>query len=152
MRDLFFPVTKQDQQSTTTPLVMMQRLVSVQRGKAKHKARLDDWKIFDCAQWEVCTFIIACVEDTWIRELQDPITGCAYVAPRVIMMHLWKLCNGLHSIDILALRTSMLTLHQDAEGIAEYTNTLEDAKKRPKRANAANTFTAHDLVLVSTNA
>ena len=36
------------------------------------------------------------------------------------MDHLWKTCNELHSIDVLALRTKMLTMHEDASGIPEY--------------------------------
>ena len=54
--------------------------------EAKHTAKLEDWKIFDCAQRELCTFILSCVDDTWIRELQDPVTGYTYMPSRDIMV------------------------------------------------------------------
>ena len=86
------------------------------KAEAIHQAKLEDWKFFNCAQREVRNFIVHCVDDTWIRELRDAITGYAHVPPRDIMVHLWKTCSGLHSIDVLALRTKMLTMHEDAQG------------------------------------
>eukprot|EP00957_Ditylum_brightwellii_P152858 11634913-Ditylum_brightwellii.AAC.1 len=35
------------------------------QSKAKHKAKVEDWKNFHCVQCKVCTYIIANVEDTW---------------------------------------------------------------------------------------
>ena len=58
------------------------------KAKAKRKAKLDNWKIFNCTQRKVCVFIIACVEDMYIRELRGSVTGYSYVAPHVIMRHL----------------------------------------------------------------
>ena len=75
-------------------------------------------------------FIVHYVDDTWIRELRDSITGYALVPLCDIMDHLWKTCSGLHSIDVLALCTKMRTMHEDAGGIPEYINALEDAQKR----------------------
>ena len=65
------------------------------------------------------------------------------------MEHLWKSCSELHSINVLALRTKILSMHQDTEYIPEYINTLEDAKKRSERADIINTFTEHNLMLVA---
>ena len=70
-------------------------------------------------QREVRNFTVHCVDDTLIRELRDAITGYALVPPRDIMDHLWKTCSGLYSIDVLALRTKMLTMHEDSQGIPE---------------------------------
>ena len=94
-------------------------------------------------------FIISCVEDTWIRELRDSITGYALVPPCDIMDHLWKSCSGLHSIDVLALHTKMLTMHEDAGRISEYINTLEDAQKQSARAGIKMAFLDHDLMMVA---
>ena len=122
------------------------------KAEAIHQAKLEDWKFFDCAQREVRNLIVHCVEDTWIRELRDPITGYAHVPPLDIMDHLWKTCSGLHSIDVLALRTKMLTMHEDAQGIPEYINALEDAQKRSARAGSKMAFTDTDLMLVAMTA
>ena len=86
------------------------------QAEAIYQAKLEDWKFFDCAQR------VHCVDDTWICELRDSITGYALVPPRDIMDYLWKTCSGIHSIDVLALRTKMLTMHEDASGIPEYIN------------------------------
>ena len=56
--------------------------------KARYTAKLEDWKIFYCAQRELHTFIFSCVDDKWIQELQDSVTGYDYVPPRDIMTYL----------------------------------------------------------------
>ena len=120
--------------------------------EAIHKARIEDWKTFDCAQREVRNFIISAVEDTWIRELQDPITGYSHQAPRGILEHLWASCSGLSHLDTLALRDSMRTMHVDVQGIPEYINALEDAQKRSKRADPENAISDHFLMVIATAA
>ena len=120
--------------------------------EAIHQAKLEDWKFFDYAQREVRNFIVHSVEDTWICELRDSITGYALVPPRDIMDHLRKSCSGLHSIDVLALHTKMLTMHEDAGGIPEYINALEDAQKRSAWAGTRHAFTDHNLMLVAMTA
>ena len=46
----------------------------------------------------------------------------------------------------------MLMMHKDTESIPAYINALEDAKKMSECADAANTFTKHDLMIVALNA
>ena len=60
--------------------------------------------------------------------------------PCGIMEHLWKSCSGLHSIDVLSLRTKMLSMHEDSTGILKYINTLEDAKKRSECADSTHAW------------
>ena len=108
--------------------------------EATHKAKVKDWEIFDCAQREVRTFIIATVEDTWIREHHDPVTMYSYVSPCTLLDRLCGSCTGHHSLDVLVLQNSIHTMHKDAEGIPEYINALEDAQKRSKWAGADNAF------------
>ena len=79
--------------------------------EATHK--VEDWKIFDCAQRKVRAFIIASVEDTWICEHHNPITVYIYVAPRTLLNRLWGSCTGLHSLDVLAIRDSLRTMYKD---------------------------------------
>ena len=69
--------------------------------------------------------------------------------PHGIMGHLWKSCSRLHSIDVLALCTKILSMHEDTEGIPAYINTLEYAKKRSEFADSDNAFTEHDLMRVA---
>ena len=65
------------------------------------------------------------------------------------MVHLWKTRSGLHSIDVLALRTKMPTMHEDAQGIPEYINALKDAQKQSARVGRKMAFSDHDLMLVA---
>ena len=46
----------------------------------------------------------------------------------------------------------MLTMHEDAQGIPEYINALEDAQKRSARAGSKMAFSDHDLMLVAMTA
>ena len=121
------------------------------KAEAQHQAKLNDWRVFDCVQRELRAFIVASVEDTWIRELCDPITGYGQVKPKDIMTHLWASCRGLHLLDLLTLCTSMLTMHVDAMGIPEYINDLEDAKKRSARGKGGlvDAFTDNYLMQVA---
>ena len=108
--------------------------------------------MFDCTEREVHNFIITSVEDTWIRELHDPIMGYSHQPPRAIMDHLWASCSGLHYLDTLALRNKMRTLHLEVQGIPEYINALEDAQKRSKRADKDNAINDHFLVVIASAA
>ena len=65
------------------------------------------------------------------------------------MDYLWKTCSGLHSIDVLALRTKMLIMHEVGQGIPEYINALEDAQKRSARAGSKMAFSDQNLMLVA---
>ena len=69
------------------------------------QVKLEDWKLFDCTQRKLQTFILTCLDDRCICEFRDPVTGYTHVHPRVIMEHMWKSCSGPHSIDVLALCT-----------------------------------------------
>ena len=53
-----------------------------------------------------------------------PITAYSYITSLTLLDHLWSSCTGLHSLDMIALRESMRTMHKDAEGIPEYINAL----------------------------
>jgi hypothetical protein len=117
-----------------------------------HKAKIEDWKMFDCAERKVRNFIITSVKDMWIRELHDPIMGYSHQPPRAIMNHLWASCSGLHYLDTLALRDKMRTLHLEVQGIPEYINALEDAQKRSKRAEKGNAINDHFLVVIASAA
>lgn len=99
-------------------------------------------------------FLVASVEDTWIHKFRDLITGNSHVDSKDMLTHLLASYRGRHSLDILALRTSILTMHVDAIGILEYINDLEDAKKRSTRGKegSLNAFIDNDLVQVATAA
>ena len=73
------------------------------KAEANHQAKLNDWRIFNCARQELRAFIIASVEDTWIRKLRDSVTGYSQIKPKDMLTHLWASFRGLDSLNILAL-------------------------------------------------
>lgn len=120
------------------------------RLEAEHAAKLSDYKTYDAAERDTQRFILAVIEDTWIRELKDPTTFYTQVLAVDLLDHLQTICGGLHALDILNLQNEMQKYHLEAEGVPEYINLLEDAQKRSKRAG--NPVTDATLVVIATNA
>ena len=105
------------------------------KAESQHNVKKADYNMYVAACQETSKFILAVVEDTWVRELRDPNIFYAAVLPRDLLNHLQLLCGGLHALDVLALQNNMQRFHLDAEGMPEYINALEDAQKQSRRAN-----------------
>lgn len=99
------------------------------RMEAEHKARRADYKIYETAKRESQQFILAVVEDTWVRELKSSSTFYARVKAKDLLDHLQATCTGLHALYVLTLQNEMQTYHQEVEGIPEYINMLKDARR-----------------------
>ena len=103
--------------------------VRVQR-EAAHTAKKEYYQLFAAADHETSKFILAVVEDTWVRELRQLELLYTDVKPRDLLNHLQTMCVGLHAKDVLNLQNEIQTYHEDMEGIPEYINKLEDAQKQ----------------------
>ena len=77
------------------------------RCEAAHTAKKEDYRLFDAAERESSKFILAVVEDTWVRELRDPDLFYTAVKPRALLAHLQDMCVGLHATDVLNLQNEM---------------------------------------------
>ena len=44
------------------------------KAEAVHMTKITDYQIFAAAESETQYFILAAMEDTWVRELRDPVT------------------------------------------------------------------------------
>ena len=93
------------------------------------KVKRTDYDVYNTAIRCTQNFIIVVVEDTWIRELRDPISRYNDVAPRAIMLHLTTTYVGIHTLDVLTLKNAMQQYHTEYEIIPTYINALEDAQK-----------------------
>ena len=51
-----------------------------------------------------------------------------------ILDRLTKFCSGLHTVDAVHIPQLMKTLFTDANGIAQFTNTMEVAQQNYRRA------------------
>ena len=98
--------------------------------EAAHKSNRADRATYETARRETAQFILAIVDDTWVRELRDTETLYTEVAPKALLSHLQAGCTGRHALDLLALHNEMQRYHLEAEGISEYINMLEYAQKR----------------------
>ena len=120
------------------------------RLEAAHKARRADRATFETARQETTQFVLAVVADTWVRELRDPDTIYTKVDPQDFFAHLQAGCTGRHALDLSALHNEMQRYHFEVEGIPEYINMLEDARRQAGRAGR--TITDETLPLFTSTA
>ena len=119
------------------------------RTEATHKARIADHSVYVTAERNTCQFILKAVEDTWVQELRESNTFYKMVKSTDFLIHLQSIFGGLHSLDVLALHNEIHRFHLEAEGIPDYINALEDAKKTSKRSGK--TITNATFVMITTN-
>ena len=105
------------------------------RAEAIHKARIQDYLIYDAALRATHRFILNVIDDTYVRTLKHATTYYTKVHPRTILKHLRTTCGGLHPIDAVSLINDMNHYYEATTGIPEYINKLEDAQKKAQRAN-----------------
>ena len=79
-----------------------------------------DRETYGAALRETRFFIIAVVEDTWVRLLKDVDYYYTRLTPKQLLHHLNKHATGKHASDILRLRHEMEKYHLQEEGILEY--------------------------------
>ena len=120
--------------------------------EAKWTAKRKDLEIFEVTERELRKFILAIVEDTWVRELKDANTFYTKVTGKALLDHLQASCLGTHAIDALTLQLEMRDYHVKAEGIPEYINLLEDAQRTAKRIDKDNPITNKSVLNIATNA
>ena len=81
------------------------------RREAGHTAKKEFYRLFTAVERESIKFILAVVEDTWVRELSDPDLFNTAVKPWDLPKHLQAMCVGLHDTDILNLQNDIQTYH-----------------------------------------
>ena len=112
---------------------------------------MNDYKLFAKAKLEACALILHAVDKTWVLELKYEENLFTQVTPRQLLDHLQSICGGLHAINVLVFHNEMQEYHKNSEGILEYINALETAKKKSKRGKCNNLITDKTLLLIPTN-
>ena len=97
------------------------------RREASHTAKKEDYRLFPAAERKSSKFILAAVEDTWVRKLRDPDLLYTAIKPRDLLKHLQAMCVGLHATDVMNFQNEMQTYHEDMEGIPAYIKNLTAA-------------------------
>ncbi len=104
------------------------------RGEAAHPARLDNYASYEAAERGAAKFLLARVDKTWYADLKDGDTFYTKVLAIDLMAFLDANSGGLHTVDMLTLRTNMHRYYAQADGIPQYIIMLEEAQKKAKRA------------------
>ena len=107
------------------------------RTEEVYKDNLANSGTYKTVQRETAQFILAVVEDTWVRELQETETFYTDVTPKTLLIHLQAGCTGRHALCLLALHNEMQRYHLEAEGIPDFINIIEDAHKQAGRDGRA---------------
>ena len=73
--------------------------LEINRASGKHKARQNDRQLYKTADTACRSFIMAVVDDTWYKELEDPDTFYTKVTALKLLDHLIEFRAGLHTVD-----------------------------------------------------
>ena len=122
------------------------------KGGTKHAAAQFDSAIYGAALRETRQFILAVVEDTWVRLLKDVDYFYTRLTPKQLLNHLNKHATGKHASDILRLRHDMEKYHLQEEGIPEYIALLKQAQEQAKRAGKRHAISDDTLVVIASDA
>ena len=118
------------------------------RTEAAHKAKRANRATSKTARRETAQFILAVIDNTWVREIRDTKTLYTDVSLKALLYHLQAGCTGCHALGLLALNNEMKRYHLEVEGIPEYINMLEDAQKQAGRAGQT---IADEMILLFTS-
>ena len=83
------------------------------KAEAVHTAKITDYQVFSAAERETRYFILAVIEDTWVRKFREPVTLYTAVSPSGLLARLQVFCGGLHALDVLALKNKIQDYYQD---------------------------------------
>lgn len=105
------------------------------RSEAHHALLTADFASYEAAERASAKFVRDAVDELWYRDLRHPRAYYTAVSAKKLLAHLEANCGGLHPSELVSLPTEMMSYYQDAEGIPEYINMLEDAQRKLARAN-----------------
>ncbi len=107
-------------------------VVEVKKAKAIHKACTKGYKIWKTAEDGCKKLIHATVEEVYINKLKDGTTFFHKVFARDLLEHLKKNSTGLHTLDIVAMRSSMIVLYKNAASMPDFILAMEEVQKKAK--------------------
>ena len=122
--------------------------LEINRAEGKHKARRNYRQLYETADNACCSFIMAVVDETWYKELEEPDTFYTKVTALKLLNHLTEFCAGLHTVDAVGIPHIMKLLYRDSEGVPQFINAMEAAQRTSKRAKLViNDKYLHDVAL-----
>ena len=73
--------------------------LEINHAAGNHEAQRNDRQLYETANNACCSFIMAMVDETWYKELEDPDTFYTKVTALKLLDHLTEFCAGLHTVD-----------------------------------------------------
>ncbi len=95
--------------------------------EAAHKLLLNDYYTFVAAKKGVAKFIRDVVNETFYKDLEDPISFFNKVTAAELLDHLHLNCGGVEPENLVALQAAMSSYYAECDGIPDYINMLEKA-------------------------
>ena len=118
------------------------------RAEGKHKAQRNERQLYETADNACQSFIMAVVDESWYKELEDPDTFYTNVTDLKLLDHLTEFCAGLHTVDAVDIPQLMKMLYKYLDGIPQFINAMEAAQRKSKRAKLViNDEYMHDVAL-----
>ena len=101
--------------------------------EGKHEAQINDRQLYKTADTAWRSFIMAVVDETWYKELEDPDTFYTKVTALKLLDHLIEFFARLHIVDTVDIPQLMKTLYKDLDGVTQFINAVEAAQRKSKR-------------------
>ena len=69
------------------------------QAEVKHESRRNCRQLYETAYNAYQSFIMAVVDKTWYKELEDPDTFYTKVTALKLLDHLTEFCSGIHTVE-----------------------------------------------------
>ena len=96
--------------------------LDLNRAEGKHKARRHDRQMYKIADNACDSFIMAVVDKTWYKDLEDADTFYTKVTAIKLLEHLTDFCVGIHTVDGVDIPQLMRELYEEKEEAIEILN------------------------------
>ena len=125
------------------------------RMDSAHMVLINDFNTFEAAKEGIKAFLLANIDETWLKPLRDATTFFNNVTAYTMLEFLRTNSGGLHDVDLATLPSDMLHYYATAEGIPKFILELEHSREKLERggvpkSDATLLATAHSQVMAPT--
>ena len=103
--------------------------------EAAHKLLLHDYATYLAAERGVAKFIRDVVDETFYKDLEDPVSFYNKITAAELIDHLRLNCGGVEPENLVALHAAMSSYYANCNSIPEYIIMLEKARLKFARAD-----------------
>ena len=103
----------------------------------KAQSRRNDRQLYETADNVCQSFIMAVVDETWYKELEDPGTFYTKVTALKLLDHLTEFCSGLHTVDAVDILQVMKTLYKYSKGYHYSSTRWSQHRENPSVKNSS---------------